>query len=133
AKAPAQSMDALEKAAQSGDDPAAQDRLGAALASARRYGEAATAFAAAGRLAPSAGRAQNLGNCLMMLGQADGAEAAYRRAVALAPQSSDAHFSLGYALFAEKKLSGAVAQLDEALKLDPDNANALTLKRQITQ
>jgi tetratricopeptide (TPR) repeat protein len=133
AQAPAQSVDELEKAAQSGTDPAASDRLGAALAAAQRYSEAATAYGSALRLAPSSGRAQNLGNCLMMLGDFGGAEAAFRKSVALDPRSADAHFSLGYALFDEKKLTQALAEVDEALKLDPDHANALTLKRQITQ
>ena len=133
AQAPAQSVDALQQAAQGGTDPVAEERLGAALAGAQRYNEASAAFAAAERLAPSAGRAQNLGNCFMMLGQINQAESAYRRAVALAPQSSDAHFSLGYALFDEKRLTEAVTELDTALKLDPDNANAMTLKRQIAQ
>ena len=49
------------------------------------------------------------------------------------PRSSDAHFSLGYALFFQKRLTQAVAELDEALRLDPGNANAQTLKRQIMQ
>jgi Flp pilus assembly protein TadD len=69
----------------------------------------------------------------MMLGDLSGAEAAFRKAVALNPQSSDAHFSLGYALFDEKKLTEAMGELDTALKLDPGNNNALTLKRQILQ
>ncbi|HXB97207.1 MAG TPA: tetratricopeptide repeat protein, partial [bacterium] len=128
-----QSLEDLQQAAQAGTDPAALDRLGSALAAAQRYREAAAAFDSAQRLAPSSGRAQNLGNCLMMLGDPSGAEAAFRKAVALDPHSADAHFSLGYALFDEKKLTQAVAELDTALTLDPGNPNALTLKRQITQ
>jgi tetratricopeptide (TPR) repeat protein len=133
ATAPAENLEQLQRAAQAGTDPAAFDRLGTALAAGQRYSEAAAAFASAQLLAPSSGRAQNLGNCLMMLGDFGAAEAAFRQSVALDPASSDAHFGLGYALFDEKKLTQAVTELDAALKLDPANSNAATLKRQITQ
>ena len=114
-------------------DPAVFDRLGDALAAEKRYSEAAQAFARALTLEATSGRAQNLGNCFMMLGDAAKAEAAFRRAVALGPGSSDAHFSLGYALFCRKRLRESVQELDAALRLDPDNARASQLRRQILQ
>ena len=129
--APAVGLDPLQAAAVGSHDPVAFERLGAALAARQRYAEAAAAYRQALRLGPTTGRAQNLGNCSMMLGDARGAEGAFRLAVALDPGSSDAHFSLGYALFYQKRLKAAVAELDKALALDPGNASARTLKAQI--
>ena len=54
-------------------------------------------------------------------------------AVELDAASSDAHFSLGYALFYQKRLKEAVDELDTALKLDPGNDSARKLKEQISQ
>jgi O-antigen ligase len=114
-------------------DPMAFERLGDSLAAEHRYAEAARAFGQSLVLQPTSGRAQNLGNCAMMLGDTKAAEAAFKRAVALDPSSSNAHFSLGYALFYQKRLKAAVVQLDMALRLDPANAGAAQLKRQILQ
>ncbi|HTB21579.1 MAG TPA: tetratricopeptide repeat protein [bacterium] len=114
-------------------DPLALEKLGDALAAQRRYAEAADALAKALAIQPTRGRAQNLGNCSMMLGDYKAAEAAFRQAVALEPSSADAHFSLGYALFYQKRLKEAVAELDMALRLDPSHAGAMQLKKQILQ
>jgi tetratricopeptide (TPR) repeat protein len=119
------------KMADAGNDAAAWDRQGAAMAAKGVYHEAAGAYARALQLAPTRGRAQNLGNCWMMLGKPVEAEQAFKQAVELDPTSSDAHFSLGYALFSQKRLREAVAELDEALRLDPDNASARKLKEQM--
>jgi hypothetical protein len=113
------------------DGADAWDRWAGALAAEHRYAEAASAYAAAWRIQPDEGRAQNLGDCAMMLGRPGDAEKAFRDAVALAPRNSDAHFSLAYALYDQKRLAEALAELDEALKLDPGNASALELRRQI--
>lgn len=131
ALAPGESLDTLLARAQGSRDAADFDRLGAAYAGLRRYPEASAAFTQALALGPSPGRAQNLGNCAMMLGDPAAAEAAFRRAVSLDPGGSDAHFSLGYALYDEKRLKDAVDELDEALRLDPANAGARTLREQI--
>jgi tetratricopeptide (TPR) repeat protein len=129
--APSATVEQLRSATQGSVEPAAFERLGAALAAKQQWAEAAAAYRTAEGLGPSVGRAQNLGNCSMMLGDARGAEAAFRKAVELDPQSSDARFSLGYALFYQKRLTEAVDQLDLALKLDPGNASAQKLKEQI--
>lgn len=114
-------------------DPMVYERLGDSLAAERHYAEAAQAFGQALVLQPTSGRAQNLGNCAMMLGDTKAATAAFRRAVALDPASSNAHFSLGYALFYQKRLKAALTELNTALRLDPSNAGAEQLKRQILQ
>lgn len=113
--------------------PLTYERLGDALAAAHHYDQAAEALAKALDLQPTRGRAQNLGDCYMMLGDARQAERAFRLAVSLEPGSADAHFSLGYALFYEKRLKEAVAELDTALRLDPKHAGAAQLKHQILQ
>jgi tetratricopeptide (TPR) repeat protein len=114
-------------------DPMVYERLGDSLAAEHHYAEAAQAFGQALVLQPTSGRAQNLGNCAMMLGDYKAATAAFRRAVALDPASSNAHFSLGYALFYQKRLKAAVTELNIALRLKPSNAGAEQLKRQILQ
>jgi O-antigen ligase len=113
--------------------PLTYERLGDALAAGHHYDQAAEALAKALALQPTRGRAQNLGDCYIMLGDARQAEKAFRLAVSLEPGSADAHFSLGYALFYEKRLKEAVAELDTALRLDPKHAGAAQLKRQILQ
>jgi O-antigen ligase len=118
-------------AAQSPNDPQLWDRLGTALVAQSAFGEAADAFARAQHLQASPGRAINLGNCQLMLSRPVDAEASFRQAVQLAPQNADAHFSLGYALFYQKRLKEAVAELDAALQLDPGHAAAAKLKEQI--
>jgi tetratricopeptide (TPR) repeat protein len=131
--APAQGdVAALRAAAQASPaDPHAWDELGNALVAQAAYAEAADAFSHALHLQATLGRASNLGNCQLMLNQPQLAEASFRQAVALAPASADAHFSLGYALFYQKRLKEAVAELDLALKLNPGDASAAKLKEQI--
>ncbi len=113
------------------DDAALWERWGDALAARRDYPSAARVLAHAEGLSPTPGGAQNLGNCYLVLGRPADAERAYRLAVRLAPDSADAHFSLGYAYFYERRLKAAVAELDEALRLDPGHAGARHLKDEI--
>ena len=112
-------------------DPGALDRLASVLASQGSFEEAARALESAYRLQASPGRAQNLGNCFMELGRPAEAEARYRMGLLLGPASADLHFSLGYALFKQKKLKPALTELDAALKLEPGHAGAAKLKEQI--
>jgi tetratricopeptide (TPR) repeat protein len=119
------------EASRNPSDPSVWDRLGDGLVAQSAFSEAADAFSQALALQPSPGRAINLGNCQMMLNQAIPAETSFRRAVELAPDNADAHFSLGYALFYQKRLKEALAELDLALQLDPSDAAAAKLKEQI--
>ncbi|MGH7441205.1 MAG: tetratricopeptide repeat protein, partial [bacterium] len=113
------------------DNALTQERLGDALAAQHQYEPAAQALARSLVLKPNFASAQNLGNCYMMLGRPARAEAAFRVALRLAPDNADVHFSLGYALYYEKRLKPALVELDTALRLDPGNAGAAQLKRQI--
>lgn len=114
-------------------DALAHEQLGALLASRQDYAQAADEDAAALALAPRSALAQNLGNCYFMLGRWPDAERAFRQAVRLDPASADAQFSLGYALFHERRLKEATDALDAALRLDPGHAGARKLKEQILQ
>ncbi|MDO8805052.1 MAG: tetratricopeptide repeat protein, partial [Elusimicrobiota bacterium] len=59
-------------------------------------------------------------------GDLDGEIAAYRKALELSPDSSEAHGSLGAALDKKGGREEALAHYNTALKLDPDNAKAHT-------
>src|SRR5215468_9082452 len=71
-------------------------------------------------------------------GDAPGARAAFEQTLKLAPDSAEAHNSLGYVLLAQGQLDDAVAQLKTAVRLDPklllarvNLANALARKRDL--
>jgi tetratricopeptide (TPR) repeat protein len=84
----------------------------------------------------SPGAFLNLGNIYFMESGKDPenlgkALSYYRQSLALDPGSVEAHFNLAYVFFVQKDLSDALSQVDEVLKLDPQNAKALALRRQI--
>lgn len=54
----------------------------------------------------------------------DDAETVYRSAVQLAPQQSDLHLSLSWAMGANDHLDGAMDECREALRLNPNNDSA---------
>jgi Tfp pilus assembly protein PilF len=69
----------------------------------------------------------NLAGCFLNLGRYDWAIVAASRDVALAPERSAAHYNLGAALaFAGQRVRG-VAELEQALKLEPGNPLARDL------
>src|SRR5207253_10306872 len=57
-------------------------------------------------------------------GELDAAAKLYREAVALAPADADAWYNLGVTLHESGKDKEALAALDEAVKLDPNRAEA---------
>lgn len=92
-------------------------RLWAALGHSRLKsgGDARDAFARARDLAPNdAGHAYNHALSLARIGDARGAESAYRAALALAPAMADARLNLGNLLAAQRRYAEAQVQLEAA-------------------
>ena len=56
--------------------------------------------------------------------QAKAATEVFRKAVALSPENSSAHYYLGYVLLKEGQVEVAEAELEKSLRLDPTNAYA---------
>ena len=69
----------------------------------------------------------NLANVFFSKGQIDDAIAHYRKALELQPGYCDAHINLGNALHRKRGMDReAIAQYEEALKIDPNSALALS-------
>lgn len=66
-----------------------------------------------------------LGAARLAIGDAAGAEDAYRRAIALDPATPDHHVNLAAALRRQDRAAEAAAALEAALRLDPAHVNAL--------
>ncbi len=64
----------------------------------------------------------DLGNLLALTGDMEGAEEAYRHALALAPEEADAHYNLALLLRLEGREREALRALKRAVKLDPHDA-----------
>jgi O-antigen ligase len=84
----------------------------------------------------SPGAYLNLGNIYLMkadkdVSNLDNAINFYRRASDLDPNSVEAHFNLAYVYFIKKDMRQALDEVDRVLAIDPQNAKALSLKRQI--
>ena len=95
-------------------------RLGAALQSLGRRGEAVAAYQTALQLDPSSAEAWfKLGLALQDSRQPDRAEAAYRRALALRPDLAEAQANLGVALQEQGKLDEAKRAYGRAINLMP--------------
>lgn len=103
-------------------DPASELRF---LYSRRQYAEA---IAAAARLPAAAQRSpavQNIvGGAEMARSRPDRAEAAFRKAIKVAPDRAAGYYNLGLALRAQNKLSEARAAFRQALELRPDYGDA---------
>lgn len=65
-----------------------------------------------------------LGDAYQLSEQWDKADAAYRRALALAPNWSKPRVNLGLSRLAQGKTDDAIAQFEQALRRDPKNAQA---------
>jgi O-antigen ligase len=111
--------------------------LGNIYAKLGRMGDAQKAFERELELNPqSAGAYLNLGNIYLLtsdndLGKMQMARECYEKSVELDPKSVEGHFNLAYVYFLHKDLKEALSELDQVLTLDPQNAKALELKRQI--
>ena len=91
------------------------------LAVLERWDEAVVAYREVVRLRPEDAEARwRLGDALFFgLGQADEAESVLREAAALDASSSDIHASLAAVLNAQGRHEEAVAEMEEARRLDP--------------
>jgi serine/threonine-protein kinase len=88
-----------------------------------RVGDAAKTYAAAAERNPGAPTVQdNLGAALFRQGDLTGAEAAFRRSLAIRP-TSIAWSNLGTLLYAQSRTEDAVAAFREAVKLSPGDAS----------
>ena len=95
----------------------------------QQYAQASEAIERALALAP--GNAQALSQYsrfAAFMGRADTGIAVGRRAVALDPLNSNTHFNLGFALYLARRYVEAMAALDGALALEPDNARTIGLR-----
>ncbi len=87
--------------------------------------EAIAAFQSALRYRPHLARAHlSLGTAYEKSGDRAGAEAAYRRLIALAPDDLHAYNQLGNLLWERGDRSAAAAMLEKALEIDPAFAMA---------
>ncbi len=117
-----QAQTTLQKAMQ--QFPAAAsgwNQIGLALRDAKQMEAALVAFGRAAKFSEQAGPALNLGQCLLALGRAGEAAAAYRRALELEPQSGEALFCLGQALRAAGALNEALACLQRRAAMPTDD------------
>ena len=67
---------------------------------------------------------RNLGTALSGQGKLDEADAQYREALRLKPDSPEVHYNLGNALTRQGKLAQAEAEYRETIRLKPDDAEA---------
>jgi O-antigen ligase len=84
----------------------------------------------------SAGAYLNLGNIYLLTSESDPrrielAGDCYKKSIQLDPNKVEGHFDLAYVYFLHRDLKSALRELDAVLKIDPQNAKALSLKRQI--
>lgn len=72
---------------------------------------------------PADPQVQNdLGNLLLLAGETEAAEAAYRRALELAPDMTSARYNLALLLIETERPKAALRQLERVVKDEPDNA-----------
>lgn len=100
---------------------------GAARPAAEAAGDEEVMFEdeAAARAAPEASPEVERGESLLARGEAEQAEAAFRRAIEADPRDVRAHLDLGLALEMQERFADAEAAYRAALEIDPEFAEAL--------
>jgi tetratricopeptide (TPR) repeat protein len=98
--------------------------LGAALFDRREWADAADAYARSIAQVPTAAACANRGDCLRELGRIEAAVAAYRDALAHAPDHVHAHANLGPLLVAIGEAEAGIEHCRRAVALAPDDADA---------
>ncbi len=130
AGAPGKAVEALNDALRATPaDPILLDASGVVLAQGKQYPEAATRFRAALAALPAGAAARgnvelHLGSALLAAGDATGAVAELRRAVALQPRNTSCRVQLGAAQFSAGDETSSLTTLREALRLDPGSTAA---------
>ena len=81
----------------------------------------------------AAGPPNNIGNIYYTLQRPDEAIEWWNRAVQVNPNLVDARVNLGIAYFSQGKIKESSAQLEEVLKIDPDNKTALVLLKRMVE
>jgi O-antigen ligase len=134
---PAEEQNLINKIKTQPGDSTNYHELGNIYAKLGKMGDAQKAFEKELELNPQSGGAYlNLGNIYLLsadndLGKMQLARECYEKSLELDPKSVEGHFNLAYVYFLHKDLKEALSELDQVLKLDPQNVKALELKRQI--
>ena len=107
------------------DNYFAHNHLGRAYENAGRLEPAIAQYREAIRIRPSAGALSNLGNALAKNGDPQAAVASFEAALALDPDSADAHGNLGVVRGMLGDWQQAIESYERALALDPDHPRTL--------
>jgi Flp pilus assembly protein TadD len=108
------------------DDPDAENALGLAYAQLGRAADALATFRHVRQMDPSSGLAlENIATVQRTVGDRAAAEASLREAIALDPSLAGAHTELGILLVETNRQAEAIQEWTTALKLDPENLDAL--------
>jgi len=108
--------------------------LGEALFAARRYAEAETALRRAVELSPGVARNRfNLANVLELLDRGDEADEHFRRFVEMEPDDAVGHFNYGIHLDKRGQTVAALAQVEEAVRLEPGMLTAHVVRGQLLE
>jgi Ca-activated chloride channel family protein len=102
----------------------AANRRGVASYEAKKYGEAAQAFARAHQLAPNSTTAFNLGTAQIAAGEREQGTATLNTALQDRSIRADALYNRGNSALAANELDSAIRDYSEALKLHPRDAQA---------
>jgi tetratricopeptide (TPR) repeat protein len=81
---------------------------------------------------PDFGALNNLGDAQENMGDLAAAETSYRQAIAKDPASAVAHCNLASVLGKLGRTEEAIAEVEKALKIDPDYEKAKTRYRELT-
>jgi protein O-GlcNAc transferase len=106
--------------------PDTWEALGRLLLDMRKWKQAITAFNRAIAYRPTAKLCMLLGVAYAGMDDLDGSIAATRKSLELDPRSADAHDTLGGELKWAGDLHAAMAEFDQALKLDPQHRGAMS-------
>lgn len=100
--------------------------LVAAAAAPPNFGEALEAQRALAAENPNDPQVLNdLGNLLLLTGEREEAESAYRRALEIAPEMPSVRYNLGLLLYQAERPKEALAEFEVVAEVDPDNAWAV--------